>query len=149
MRQIKCADGCPGGVCLNLFSQSRCWEDEEEEEEEGRSGSADTPGKGTVSQGTGGPVRRRRVSHNPLSGSRTEATGRCRSGPAWSPLPLQRPPPPQPPQPPYPLTTTSTGSGLLSHPWATSLTTPPPPLHCHLSHTGKCLTLFDGCGFPR
>lgn len=26
---------------------------------------------------------------------------------------------------------------------------PLPLLHCHLSHTGKCLTLFDGCGFPR
>ena len=147
MRQIKCADGCVDGVCLNLFSQSRCWEDEEEEEEEeeGRSGSADTPGKGTVSQGTGGPVRRRRVSHNPLSGSRTEATGRCWSGPAWSPLPLQHTPP-QPPLPPHHylhrVRVTLSPLGHLPH-------NPPSLLHCHLSHTGKCLTLFDGCGFPR
>lgn len=120
-----------------------CWEDEEEE---GGRGTADTPGKGTVSQGTGGPVRRRLNSHNPLSGSRTEATGRCRSGPSWPPLPLQ-------PRPSTSvLATTSTGSGLLSHPWATYISpshNPLPLLHCHLSHTGKCLTLFDGCGFPR
>lgn len=64
-----------------------CWEDEEE----GGRGTPDTPGKGTVSQGTGGPVRRRLNSHNPLSGSRTEATGRCRSGPSWPPLPLRLP----------------------------------------------------------
>lgn len=90
MQQEKCADYITlerGAVCLNLFYQSR-WEDEEEK---GKRSIADTLGKGTVSQGTGGPVRRGQNSHNPLSGSRTEATSHCWSSPSWPSLLLQHP----------------------------------------------------------
>ncbi|KAM7389927.1 hypothetical protein PAMP_023871 [Pampus punctatissimus] len=45
-----------------------CWEDEEQ----GGAAAADTPRKGTVSQGNAGPVRMRQISHNPMSASRTE-----------------------------------------------------------------------------
>lgn len=66
------------------------------------------------------------------------------AGPWWPPLPLQHHPTssPLPPQ----------GQGYSLTPGAPTsppLPIPLPLLHCHLSHTGKCLTLFDGCGFPR
>lgn len=112
-----------------------CWKDEEE----GGRGTADTPGKGTVSQGTADPVRGRQNSHNPLSGSRTEATGRW---PIVHPSLSPSPPPPPPHQYLHRVRVTLSPLGHLHLP-------PSPLLHCHLSHTGKCLTLFDGCGFPR
>lgn len=66
---------------------------------------ADTPGKGTVSQGTAGPVRRRQNSHNPNQclppGQRARPQGAAGSNTTHLP------------------STTPTGSGLLSHPWAT------------------------------
>eukprot|EP00064_Thunnus_orientalis_P014091 superscaffoldBa00002402_g14132 len=100
---------------LGLISSQRkyllqwyCWEDEEE----GGAAASDTPGKGTVSQGTAGPLRRRQDSHNLMSASRTEAQPQGAASPAHHSHPSHSNTTHLP-------TTTPTGSGLLSHPWAT------------------------------
>lgn len=110
-----------------------------------RWGGADTPRKGTFSQGTTGPVIRRQNSHNRLSASRTEgqATGCCRPSPSWPP------PPPYLLQHHLPLLHYLQRVRVTFSPLGFLQTPPLPLLHCHLSHAGKCLTLFDGCGFPR